>query len=1626
MALFRPKRQWNWSPSGLRPEFEALCPKLAFLLPLWEGAGDAVNVIDRTVMAKTATAEWALSPQGMAAYRPASATDEDHFVSGTYQPLDGSGDYTIWGTANPPLGTTGANNGSLFSQRITGAPFTQLGLYFNQDANGDADKPGYVTALHIGSGTIGTQATGILDGNWHSFASRKAGTTLSLFVDGSSRSSATVGGSATSGSQYVSIGGLAASDFGFGGSIGIVAAWNRALSDEEIALLETNWNGLVERQSEQIALVQFIASHSVAGTLAATSADDALTSAGTLPLAATLAATTVGDSFASSALLQVTGFATVTTAGDTLTSAAGGLIAGSLSKTEGSDSVASSAAVAIAATLASTAGGDTLAAGGSADTFGSLAATNDDGTLSGSGQLAIAGSLAVTTLADALAATAPLAVAGSVNAIEGQDTAVASGGADEVTSLWSHGVAPGSYDADLNDLTGGTVFYFTTPGQITGIWVYRTGQEWFSTGRPVGLYSIGGALLASGTGGTEAAGWNRIDLATPVTVEANTPYVAAAKLYTYQSQIGAFSSEVARGAIRAPATGNTSLTGSPIGNGRYIYASELTFPSTVAAGVSVFVDVEFTQSAATTGAVLRPENPDIVAAVGGLAITGSFSGVNAPDSLMSASVALGALVASERADALSGVAALAISGALAALAGIEKPDTVVASSTAGTTYYVRKTGSNSNPGTDASPKLTIAAGLALLQPGDSLIVGDGVYNESGLNASGTAAGWKTVRAENRGQAIISTTGNCFGGVAVSYFVIDGFRLLSSQGHGVEMSFSHHVKVLNCTPVGCSNSGVSFTQSDFITIAGNDCSKNAWSSWYSGISLYQCRNLLDDDTTGPRIFIQKNRCYDNFTNSFFTFGNGAAEIFVGDTITTSAGVSAKVDHIGLSSGSWAAGTAAGEIGVISRNGVAMASGANLQVGGVTKAVANSAYSGGPFTDGNGIIADDWQNNQISHVVINFSAGSTRIKPLDTINVALSGGGTANYTVDWVERTGGTWAGGNAAGRIGLQGTSGVSDGSIAASYPVAAGGAIKLGAATVATAVSVPTAKQNPPNYQFGAIIEDNVCFRNGAKGIQIAWAENCIVRNNTTYGNNLDLANTGTWRGDTSVQDSPGTILVNGIAWKSTAHASNSDINIAGTVSTAGSVVRNYLTRSAAPVVNDSGSYSNGGGNQWGVDPLFIDPVNGNFRLTTASPAVNVGTSAYGFSDTDIEGVGRTATTINLGAFEAIPGALGSFILTEAPDLVAANANLPIVAGVTATEPPDTLAAKGESIGSVTAIEAPDTLSSSAMLPITATLGQTESPDTGASGGEAAISGSVSRTEAADTILTTGASEAGAIFGSLVRPEQPDSLAAGGAIAITGSVAGVTQPDALDATAAVTALTGYAAATEAGDSGDLRGALAIVGYGAPSEKPDTLIVSVDPSAIAYLALVEGGDGLSAVGETSGVATPRLVLEDGTGIATSNAYATVEMVQIFCDSRGLTIPDGADVVGGLVRATDWIDGRFGRRFPGRRLKGRAQGCEWPREDATDANGEDLALDIVPEEVVIATILATLREIEKPGSLYPQPTPGAAVLRRRKVGPIDVEYDTSSLSTTTEPVVTAIKDVLAPLFSSGSGMVPLFRG
>lgn len=393
-----------------------------------------------------------------------------------------------------------------------------------------------------------------------------------------------------------------------------------------------------------------------------------------------------------------------------------------------------------------------------------------------------------------------------------------------------------------------------------------------------------------------------------------------------------------------------------------------------------------------------------------------------------------------------------------------------------TVYYVATNGNNSGTGSSDQPWRTINHAMsANLRPGDEVVVRAGTYNEAvSITKNGSSTGYITLRSEEPGQALIRPPAGGANGIAINanYIEVRGFDVAGSGSHGIVGNNIHHARVIGNTSHDNIESGISFAWSEFITVEGNVTYKNASGGWFSGISIYQSRNITGDTTTeGFRTVVRNNVSYDNVTRS------------------------------------------------------------------------------GQHTDGNGIIIDDFQSTQTA--------------------------GFANYT------------------------------------YPT---------------------------------LVEGNLVYKNGGKGIQVTWSDFVTVRNNTAWHNNVDLLNTGTWRGELSNAQSSNNTWVNNIGVANPAIQSNN--TAIDNTSYGGYVNRNVIwannltfngTPGAASVRIDgaNGPVSATNGNILGVNPLFVDPARGNFNLQPGSPALNVGSSQFGLAATDLDGGPRVVGTVDLGALEA-------------------------------------------------------------------------------------------------------------------------------------------------------------------------------------------------------------------------------------------------------------------------------------------------------------------------------------------------------------------------------------------------------
>lgn len=166
----------------------------------------------------------------------------------------------------------------------------------------------------------------------------------------------------------------------------------------------------------------------------------------------------------------------------------------------------------------------------------------------------------------------------------------------------------------------------------------------------------------------------------------------------------------------------------------------------------------------------------------------------------------------------------------------------------------------------------------------------------------------------------------------------------------------------------------------------------------------------------------------------------------------------------------------------------------------------------------------------------------------------------------------------------------------------------------------------------------------------------------------------------------------------------------------------------------------------------------------------------------------------------------------------------------------------------------------------------------------------------------------------------------------------------------------------------------------------------------------------------------LIEEDGSGVAEANSYVSLDDAITYCTNHGLTFAPSPSVLGdaALIRATAFIDVRYGPSFPGYRKSGREQGLQWPRFAAYDAAGWLIRDNEVPVEVINATIEAAVREFAKPNSLLPDLKRGGHIQSVR-AGSVGIVYSQNAPARTTFSLIDGILvNVLSGIDNSGGGM------
>jgi len=147
------------------------------------------------------------------------------------------------------------------------------------------------------------------------------------------------------------------------------------------------------------------------------------------------------------------------------------------------------------------------------------------------------------------------------------------------------------------------------------------------------------------------------------------------------------------------------------------------------------------------------------------------------------------------------------------------------------------------------------------------------------------------------------------------------------------------------------------------------------------------------------------------------------------------------------------------------------------------------------------------------------------------------------------------------------------------------------------------------------------------------------------------------------------------------------------------------------------------------------------------------------------------------------------------------------------------------------------------------------------------------------------------------------------------------------------------------------------------------------------------------------------VEDGTGLSTSNAYISISTADDYHSGRGNSEWDKAANTDQLkqeaiVRATDYVEKRFGTRFRGKRSS-KEQALSWPRMSAWDDDGYEF--DDIPVKLTQAVAEYALRAISV-HELSPDPP-----------SPVQAQSHVEGVTRDTTPTggVKKTKEVIGPI-------------
>ncbi|MHC5610998.1 MAG: choice-of-anchor Q domain-containing protein [Nostoc sp.] len=217
--------------------------------------------------------------------------------------------------------------------------------------------------------------------------------------------------------------------------------------------------------------------------------------------------------------------------------------------------------------------------------------------------------------------------------------------------------------------------------------------------------------------------------------------------------------------------------------------------------------------------------------------------------------------------------------------------------TTATTYYVSGTGNDRNSGlTTSSAFRTIQRAADLTDPGDTVLIMNGVYRNSpnagsvvNIQRSGNAKAWIKYKAypgqfpkiqhdtwsgiglsngasyiEINGLEIIGNNANITLGYALSQKWNKSNRRTNGSGISVDGVNGHlsHINILNNIVHDCGGGGIGVREADYVKVDNNTVYNNAWYSVFGPSGIGIAKSWNSDSNRGYKMFVTNNRVYKN--------------------------------------------------------------------------------------------------------------------------------------------------------------------------------------------------------------------------------------------------------------------------------------------------------------------------------------------------------------------------------------------------------------------------------------------------------------------------------------------------------------------------------------------------------------------------------------------------------------------------------------------------------------------------------------------------------------------------------------------------------------------------------------------